>query len=135
LITLNDLQSGNYYLSNPVNDNLYLSPSNKDFWTDQELAKGITLFIPAQERVLLLVTTTKPTKISITENQKQMAEVFRNRRTQDEQELQKATERKKISGPEYIKRNKYLDAVADKCFPIDISRVCNMGFEDDVAGN
>jgi len=134
-LKVKDTAQGNYYLTDPVTDILYLSLGGKRTWTGEELSKGINLFLPAEERVLLLLTKDEPTGIKAAKSQSKIETECQKRKEKDETEEKELEQRKKSNTQAYIERNKYLDTVKENCFPIDISNHCNMGFKDDVSGD
>ncbi len=130
VLRLKDLPEAKYYLSDPVTDTLYLNSEGKSYWSNEELSKGIEVFLPGEERVLLLLTKKKPGWIKSSKSQKDVEWEYQKRREEDERELE---EQQKKSFQVYIQLSTYLDVQKDKCFYIDISNHCNMGFKDEIA--
>ena len=122
-----------FYLCDTVNRRL-ITNSGKETWSLKELARGVVLNIPPQERVILTLTTTLP------ENMKPFTESDRrkdleNRLTGEKKHAADLLEQIKVRKQAALEARIYRGVDHSKCISVDISKQANMAFADKVAGD
>jgi beta-galactosidase GanA len=133
ILNLDNLKKGKYCLTDPVSDNVYLSPDGKHYWDKKDLEEGFKIFLPGEEKILLLVTEDLPKEVNELISQEKVTEVYQMQRKKDEIGEKIIKQRQIKEYREYQQRNSYMDVESKNCFYIDISGQCNMGFKDNVA--
>lgn len=130
-----------FYVTDMVNMAPVLSPSGRREWSAAELSTGgVPVALPSQERVLLAVSispqqyseapawTFDAIQARAAEAKRQLNE--NNRKYDQELEAIEAAEKAAFAAA-----RKPYPAVAEKCYPIDLTCAVNMGFRDDEAGD
>jgi Beta-galactosidase trimerisation domain/Beta-galactosidase len=134
------LPGSHFYVTDAVNRRPVLAPSGKREWNSAEIAAGIPVAIPSQERVLLTVSDV-PKKYSDAPAwtfDAIRAYALEKKRKLDasntalDRELTPVEAKEKAAFD--VARKPYPTIVAN-CFPIDLSRAVTMGFRDEQAGD
>jgi glycosyl hydrolase family 42 (putative beta-galactosidase) len=129
------LPQGEYTLTDPVDEKLLTAPDGNKIWNSEQLRKGVSLLLKSEEKVLLLITEKMPEYIEGKKTQEEINSEYMRVRKLDLKKVSDLKRRKKEAKESKTKKNSYLDTVKEKCFPIDISKQCNMAFKDEVAGD
>ena len=122
-----------FYCLDIVNKRL-IANKNGDTWSLKELASGIMLNIPPQERVILALTTERPGNAPLFTDA-QRVEELKNRNTCEQKKLAKLMQEIKVQKKAAQESRIYRDVDHSKCHPIDLKKYVNMAFADKVAGD
>ncbi len=135
VLVIHDLPQGNWSITDPTTHTLLLAPTGAKTWTTGDMAKGVNLFLPGEERTILLITRKSPLPIKSEITQENIRDTFSERHLQDQASEAALQKRREKANKLYRKRNSYPDVNHDKIFFIDISRQCNMAFADEIDGD
>lgn len=134
------LPGDRFYVTDMVRMAPVLSPAGKSEWSAAELAAGIPVAIPSQERVLLAVSVA-PQQYSgapawTFDNIRTYADEVKRKLDESNTALDRElTEFEAGEKAAFEAARKPYPAVAAKCFPVDLAEAATMGFRDDRAGD
>ncbi|HBE01589.1 MAG TPA: hypothetical protein DC049_03825, partial [Spirochaetia bacterium] len=133
ILYLKNIQVKEQYIYNAVNWELIKSSAGKNTWNTDDIKKGIPVFLPSQERVLVLMSET-PYKnyekgavdlVSISKKADSAAQ-------KDREYLQKLAESSALFKQKIIDQRTVREIDPVYAFSIDLRKYVNMGFKDDI---
>lgn len=100
-------------------------------WSQADFVNGIKVFLSAENKSVLLLTKEKPPYIQAHLSGSDIDAIF-NAAVKDDKKYAAQSAKQKLES-ENIRNeeNGYAECAKEKCFQIDISKFCNMGFADE----
>ncbi|MDQ0288686.1 beta-galactosidase [Oligosphaera ethanolica] len=132
-LRLNLPDNGEFYVFDYVNQRLFANAS-KDSWTMAELAKGIRLPIPSQERMLLMLQREKPAGCELL-RPADLPAMAASIAAAEAPELAKIQALRETAERQELADRRYDGVVAANCRPLNLRGIANMAFKDDIAGD
>ncbi len=122
---------GEFYLVDPVAKRL-LTNSSKETWSVPELKRGAVVVIPPQERFLLAFERKRPAAVSAV-SQAAMPELLKKQLEACRPELEALEKLANEYRSEREEARMYKGVKTESCVPLDLRKVVNMAFHDEVA--
>ena len=122
-----------FYCADIVNRRI-ISNGSRENWSIKELADGIVLNIPPQERVILTLTVKRPENMTLF-TQQQRAEELKSRNSSEQKRHDALVKEVKAQQKAAIEARIYRGVDQAKCTPVDLRKYVNMAFADKIAGD
>lgn len=132
ILTLRCFSGRQSYVRDPIEKQLYLSPSGKEFWSESELKQGISVPVHGQVRRLLLFSAQKPEQLKAVnaEQLKRSLEISR-KAYEKANSAQEAIRRQNM---DKSRRERTFDKIG-QCRTINLDRWINGPFHDEIPGD
>jgi len=130
-LKLNIEDAGEFHLTDPIS-NRELLPETGNAWDKTALAAGVELYLPPQERVLLVLERASRPNVE----QIRPAEMRKRYEKALEQEKRNRSGlfAEKAENDRRNREDRQYESVAkERCTPLDISAAANVGFRDEIA--
>ncbi|MEK6646625.1 MAG: beta-galactosidase trimerization domain-containing protein, partial [Candidatus Firestonebacteria bacterium] len=134
LLKLYNTPEKDFYICDPIKEEIYLSKKGKKQWTKDEAKNGISVILPTQVRVVLLAQEQEPKgckEISIDELKLRFDKIAKTEVIESEVQKKEQEEINK----QKLQARKYEGVIAEKCFSVDLTKYVNMGFKDEIDGD
>lgn len=122
-----------YYLSDVVRKEILL-PEQGEVWEKAGLEQGVPIILPPQERMLLTLTTEKPSGFK-TVSRKEILLRGESLKKEDERVAAVQNAERERVRKEREEARIWRNVNPGKCRPLDLSKAVNMAFADEVAGD
>ncbi|MEK6647567.1 MAG: beta-galactosidase [Candidatus Firestonebacteria bacterium] len=134
LLKLYQTHGKSFYICDPIKEEVYVCSSEKKEWTKEDVAKGMSVFLPSQVRVVLLVQLEEPKgykEVAMNELKSRFDKLVKA----ELGELEESNKRQIEIDIKSVQARKYEGVKAENCFFVDIAKYVNMGFKDEIDGD